>query len=104
MIDGAAHDVDCSALLEKGIRAVQWYNDVGEVEYVGHHKPNHEIRDMIAYQQFIHQATPKPTFFDDSENALKRAIEAREADPATRLGHFNAVGLPVVPKEITNDN
>jgi hypothetical protein len=50
---------------------------------------------MIPYQQFIHQATPKPTFFDDSENSLRRAIEAREADPATRLGHFNVVGLPV---------
>jgi hypothetical protein len=76
LVDGEPQTVDCSALLADNIRAVQWYDTFGEVEYVGtfvdapvldaetneptgetvkqpHREPNLPITDFTPYQQYV---------------------------------------------------
>jgi hypothetical protein len=58
VVDGVSLISDCSALLADGVSAVQWYNDKGEVEHVGHVLPNKAIDDLSPYQIYIDQAVP----------------------------------------------
>ena len=96
VIDGTAHDCDCSKLLAHGISALQWYGAEGEIEYVGHKQPN-EITDSLEnFQEFIDKATPVPTFVDNSKFAEEQAIIKREANPETRLGHFHPTPWPTI--------
>lgn len=85
-IDGAWHDVDCRALVQKGIRAVQWHGSVGEVEYVGHQFQNDVFDDFTPFDGYVKKATPIRTHYDQSGDESE-AIAQRERDPMTALGH-----------------
>jgi hypothetical protein len=62
VVDGVPGKSDCRELLDQGISAVQWYGSKGEVEYVGHAKPNMEITSFATFQTFVDRAemTPAP--------------------------------------------
>lgn len=87
MIDGVHHVCDTSVLIKEGISAVQWYGDHGEVEYVGHVKPNDAIESLHEYQEFVDHA--------EEYKPLLEAVVQREANPETRLGNFDV--LPTTP-------
>lgn len=96
-IDGEAHDCDCSGLLASGVSAVQWHDGQGEVEFVGHVEPNEMITNFEPFQAFVDKAKARGLpFFDNTKFALSHAIQKREADPQTRLGHFKDADWPVV--------
>lgn len=84
VIDGAVHESNCSGLMAKGISALQWYGDEGEIEYVGHMKPNELTKDLKPFQQYIDRAKLRKTEFDETHIAFERAEKARLKDPATR--------------------
>ena len=96
VIDGVACDSDCRGLLGNKIRAFQWYGDHGEIEYVDHQWPNERIDSLDEFQSYIDAATAKPRFFEDTETPLRESIKKREANPLTRLGHFNPAPPPPV--------
>jgi hypothetical protein len=63
VIDGVPHRTDCADLVAQQISAVQWYETEGEVEYIGHAKPNEKITDFTAFQTYVDNATelnPEP--------------------------------------------
>ena len=78
--DGKMHGADCSELLSKGITAVQWDGSAGEIEFVGHAKPNENIEDFSPYQKYVDAAVPWPTSFDFHSDAGKNDGN----DPAVR--------------------
>lgn len=62
LIEGEAMPVDCKALIADGIRAVQWYEVFGEVEYRTEldtkekaftRKGNEKITDFSPYQKYV---------------------------------------------------
>ena len=59
-INGKPMVVDCSALRDEGISAIQWYGKHGEIEFLGHPKPNEMIKDFTPYQDFVDMAEPWP--------------------------------------------
>jgi hypothetical protein len=59
-IDGTAGLTDCAALFAQGISAVQWRDDIGELEFVGHSKPNEVITEFTPYQSYVDNAVPIP--------------------------------------------
>ena len=85
-IDGWPHNCDCKALLGDEISAVQWYGDHGEIEFVGHKRPNARFDDFSEFQEFVDQAEPWPKP-KTAEELEAEVIDRREADPVTRLGH-----------------
>jgi hypothetical protein len=56
VIDGKYHISDCSGLVVDHIRAMQWYGDHGEVEFVDHVAPNEKINDLAPFQPYIDAA------------------------------------------------
>lgn len=58
--DNEARQCDCAELRAKGISAVQWNGKNGEIEYVGHKKPNENITKFSAFQKFIDRSMPLP--------------------------------------------
>jgi hypothetical protein len=59
-IDGKAHHVDCTGLRGRNISAVQWYGELGEVEFIGHKQPNQTIRSLGDLQYYVDEAKPIP--------------------------------------------
>lgn len=59
-VDGTSGTTDTKDLLSKGISAVQWNDNAGEIEYVRHEKPNEKILTFRSYQQYIDKATWPP--------------------------------------------
>lgn len=56
-VEGFSESVDCSALVEEQIHVVQWYGNVGEIEYwnapgATKIKGNVTIEDFSPYQKF----------------------------------------------------
>lgn len=58
VVDGQQMRSDCSELVAQQIRAVQWYDTEGEVEHIGHIKPNEKITDFSPYQVYVDNAVP----------------------------------------------
>jgi len=58
--DRIAYQSDCSALLKDNIRALQWYDDHGEIEYINHVKPNEVIDTIAPFEKIIDAAKPFP--------------------------------------------
>ena len=61
-VEGQANEVDCAALAEQNIHAVQWRDDHGEIEFKSeylpkerreHREPNQPIDDLTPYQTFV---------------------------------------------------
>ena len=48
--------VDCGPLIVDRIRALQWYGDKGELEYIDHEKPNEIIESFSPYQMYVETA------------------------------------------------
>jgi hypothetical protein len=59
-INNEVRNSDCAELLAEGVRAIQWDNKNGILEYVGHKKPNEVITDFAPYQKYIDQSTTFP--------------------------------------------
>jgi hypothetical protein len=61
MLDGKHHTTDCSGLLVDRIRALQWYGDHGEIEFVNHAAPNEKITSLAPFMHYIDAAiVPEP--------------------------------------------
>jgi hypothetical protein len=64
VVDSRGGTTDCAELLAQGISAVQWYDDTGEIEFVGHSQPNEAITDFAPFQKYVDNAVwpaePKP--------------------------------------------
>lgn len=58
VIDGEPCRSDCAELITSGISIVQWYDDHGEIEFIGHAQPNGEISDFAPYQSYVDNAVP----------------------------------------------
>ena len=78
IIDGVAHESDCSSLVGRGISALQWYGTEGEIEYAGHRKPNEQTIDLVPFREFIDRAKPLSTI------AEEQLEHRRQQDPLTR--------------------
>jgi hypothetical protein len=93
-IDGNAMRTDCAALRAREISAVQWYGEAGEIEYIGHKRPNEKIEDFEPFHAFVAQAEPfqepEPMTPDESRAHweaylarhpdLKAALEKEQAE------------------------
>jgi hypothetical protein len=60
VIDGKTMNVDLQALRGRNISAVQWYGELGEVEFAGHKQANQSIRSFKEFQEFVDRAKPPP--------------------------------------------
>jgi hypothetical protein len=104
VIDGKVMNVDLQALRGRNISAVQWYGELGEVEFKGHKQANQTIRSIKEFQEFMKRAKPPPDptaptpdeldaqhraylernpdarrAWDERDAAMKRDAEARAA-------------------------
>lgn len=61
VVDGKVMTVNCEALREHRVSAIQWYGDRGEIEFEQHHKPNEIIEDAASLQKFVDVAKPIPS-------------------------------------------
>ena len=61
VIDRLGKTVDCAALRNNQISAVQWYGDHGEIEFEGHRKPNEVIHSFKDFQSLVTAAKPIPS-------------------------------------------
>jgi len=83
VIDGKTMNVDLQALRGRNISAVQWYGELGEVEFKGHKLANQSIRSIKEFQEFIDRAKPPPdpkTPTPDELDAQHRAYLERNPD------------------------
>jgi hypothetical protein len=58
VVEGIAYTIDCSALIEADVHAVQWFGDRGEIEFstdpdTGNRLPNAMITDVSPFQFLI---------------------------------------------------
>ena len=60
VVDGKTLNVDFQALRGRNISAVQWYGELGEVEFKNHVQANQTIRSFKEFQEFIVRAMPPP--------------------------------------------
>ena len=60
VVDGKTLNVDLQALRGRNISAVQWYGELGEVEFKNHVQANQTIRSFKEFQEFIVRAMPPP--------------------------------------------
>jgi hypothetical protein len=60
VIDGKTLAVDCRTLRSREVAALQWYGQMGEVEFIGHKRQNEIIRSLKEFQDFIDRAQPIP--------------------------------------------
>jgi hypothetical protein len=61
VMDGKSGTVDCAGLLRDGVSAVQWFDDKGHIEHLGHLKPNKEFDDFTPFQPYLDAAEfPEP--------------------------------------------
>lgn len=58
LIDGRPATADLSTLAAQGIHAVQWYDNHGEVEFIGHEKPNERIESLEPFQIYVDLVYP----------------------------------------------
>lgn len=88
MVDGKPRSVDCSPLIEEGIRAVQWRDAAGEVEFNSAfdeenkmlaRKPNEAIADIGPYQSYIDQWNIENDKQTEIEAAFQKEIEDSNA-------------------------
>lgn len=79
VINGKHMVSDCSGLLADNIRAVQWYDKHGEVEFINHVAPNEIIKDLSPFQQYIDTATeplaPEPMSPEEHAAFQKKWME-----------------------------
>jgi hypothetical protein len=61
VVDKVAKLVDCRELIAKEISAIQWYGDHGEIEFVGHKKPNEVFHSFEEFQSLVTAAKPIPS-------------------------------------------
>ena len=74
-VDGKYRSVDCSPLIADGTHAVQWYEDIGELEFRtvdNVRPPNRQITDFSPYQPYIE--------LWQVENAKQEVIERARQD------------------------
>lgn len=83
-VDGEMFNIDLSGLPDD-FHAMQWYGDHGEIETVGHSKPNQKITDIEPW-----------TLYLEAHAALKAdrdaMIERQEKDLAERLARLSPEG------------
>jgi len=109
IVNGKGGKADCSDILKQGISVVQWYDSVGEIEYVGHAQPNEEIYNLGPYQGVIDSVkfpepsppppkpqpplvvtTPSPTPIEKLLFDMENRILALEGKPSMPLVEFLA--------------
>jgi hypothetical protein len=127
IIDGKILTVNCSTLRSRNISAVQWYDELGEVEFKDHKQANQAIRSIKEFQSLIDEAKPLADpkaqtpdeldaqhraymernpdarrAWDERDAALKRESEMRKAEQqkaaeALASGATDAKPLPGAP-------
>jgi hypothetical protein len=86
-VDGVTKTVNCSALIAAEISAIQWYNDHGEIEFIGHKKINERITNFDKYAPLINAAQSLPSAQPGGMALPKLAF----ADPALIAAEMEAI-------------
>lgn len=78
-IDGKFYTIDCSSL-PANFHALQWYDNVGEIEWLGNPKPrNTPVNSLTEYQKFIDEWNAREAFLKNAvktETAIAAAARA----------------------------
>lgn len=112
VVDRQVQTVDCSFLRSKGISAVQWYGEHGEIEFAGHVKPNERFDDLAQFKQLVEGAKPlssptppTPQQADETHNRFeleypgwRKPWEQRDAERQRLLIEGLQTFVPGLPK------
>ena len=88
-VEGVFNEVDCAALVEQNIHAVQWRDDHGEIEFRSvylpdekreHRDPNQPIDDFSPYQSYVDAWLAQEQIRQDEVTRQRLEREKHEAN------------------------
>ena len=89
IIEGVANEVDCAALADQNIHAVQWRDEWGEIEFKSvylaaekreHRDPNQHIDDFTPYHSFVDAWLAQEEIKQQEITRLRQEREKAEAN------------------------